>query len=117
MNIFVRWLLSALIFLIVAYVVPGISIANFWIALIVALVWGVIGATLRPLLLVLTLPINVLTFGFFTFVVNAIFLLLVSALVNGFEVSGFGSALVGAILLAVLQWLADWAFGGAEAQP
>lgn len=114
MNIFVRWLLSAVIFLIVAYIVPGITLSSFWIALVVALIWGIIGVTLRPLLLALTLPINVITLGLFTFVINALFLLLVSALVNGFEVAGFGSALLGALVLAILHWLLHWATDSAD---
>jgi putative membrane protein len=111
MNTLIRWIVSALIFLVAASVVPGIVVASFWTALLVALLWGIIGVTLKPILVLLTLPINILTLGLFTFVINAIFLLLISALLDGFEVAGFGTALLGALVIALLQWVADRLFG------
>lgn len=105
MHILFQWILNALIFLLVAEVVPGISIKSFWTALILALLWSIISVTLKPMLLILTLPINLLTLGLFTFVINAFFLILLSSFVRGFEVSGFVTALLGAFVLSVSHWI------------
>lgn len=95
----VNWLISALSILVVANFVPGFKVASFETALIVALVLGVINAVLKPILLVLTLPVNILTLGLFTFVINAGLILLVARIVPGFIVSGFLPALIAALVL------------------
>ena len=74
MSIIMRLVLSALAFLAVANLVPGISVASFWTALVLAILWGLISITIRPVVLVLTLPINILTLGIFTFILNGFFL-------------------------------------------
>ncbi|MDD5083474.1 MAG: phage holin family protein [Candidatus Moranbacteria bacterium] len=104
MLILGKWVLNALAFLVVANIVPGIHIASFWTALVVALLWGVIGVTLKPLLIILTLPVNILTLGLFTFVINGFFLMLLAKIVEGFEVNGFGAAILGALVLSLLHW-------------
>ena len=104
MYIVGEWVLSALSFLLIANVVPGIHIASFWTALVVALLWGIIGVTLRPILLILTLPVTILTLGLFSFVINALFLMLLSNIVEGFDVSGFGAAFLAALALSILHW-------------
>lgn len=104
MYILGKWILSALSFLLIAAIVPGMHIASFWTALVVALLWGIISVTLKPILIILTLPVTILTLGLFTFVINGFFLLLLSHIVKGFEVNGFGSALLGALALSVLHW-------------
>lgn len=110
MNILAKWVLSALSFLLIANIVPGIHIASFWTALIVALLWGIIGVTLRPILLILTLPVTILTLGLFSFVINGLFLMLLSNIVKGFEVNGFASAFLAALALSVLSWILHFAF-------
>ncbi len=110
MYMLAKWVLNALAFLLIANIVPGIHIASFWTALIVALLWGIIGVTLKPLLIILTLPVNILTLGLFTFVINGFFLMLLSTIVKGFEVSGFGAAFLGALALSVLHWFLHLAF-------
>lgn len=102
-----RWILNALALLVVSYIVPGFEVASFWWALIVALVLGLVNALIRPILLILTLPINILTLGLFTFVINALMILLVSTLLEGFAVTGFGAALAGALLLWVISWFTN----------
>ncbi len=97
-------------FLVVANIVPGIHIQSFWTALVLAVLWGLIGVTLKPVLLILTLPINILSLGLFTFVINAFLLRLLSGVVKGFEVSGFGAAFWGALALSVLHWLLNLLF-------
>lgn len=87
-----------------AYIVPGVTVSSFWIGLVTAIVLGIVNLLIRPLVLLLTLPINVLTLGLFTFVVNALMVLLVSAIIPGFRIRDFGSA----ILFAVVLWLINW---------
>ncbi|MES2006510.1 MAG: phage holin family protein [Patescibacteria group bacterium] len=91
--------------LLIAHYVPGISIASFTVAAIVALVWGLIGLTLKPILGLLTLPINLLTLGLFSFVLNALLFWLMAMLVPGFEVSGFIPALEGSVILSLVAWV------------
>lgn len=110
MPILAKWVLSALSFLLIANIVPGIHIASFWTALVVALLWGLLGVTLRPLLVILTLPVTILTLGLFVFVINGFFLLLLAKVVEGFEVNGFSAAFLGALALSVLHWLLHFAF-------
>lgn len=104
MKLLSLWITNALVFFVVANVVPGISIRGFETAFWIALLWGVIGVTLRPILLLLALPITLLTLGLFTFVVNGFLLWLLSKLVDGFHVESFGAALFGALLLSFFNW-------------
>lgn len=101
-TLLVHWLLSALGLLIVAHVVPGFRVAGFGSALLAALVIGFVNATVGLALKLLTLPLTILTFGFFLLVINALMLQLASAFVPGFSIAGFGSALIGAIVLALV---------------
>lgn len=98
-----RWILYSLALLFVAWVVPGISLAGVMPAFWAALVIGLVNIFIRPLLLILTLPINILTLGLFTFIINALMFLLVAKLVPGFYVEGFLAALLGSLLLAVIS--------------
>jgi len=98
----VNWFLSALSLLIVAQVVPGFQVRSFGTALVAALVIGLINSTLGLLLKLLTLPLTIVTFGLFLFVINALILRMTSGLVAGFYVESFGPAFVGAIVLAVV---------------
>ena len=105
MYIVARLLVSVLAILLAAYVVPGIEVEGFLAALIVAVILGVINVTLRPLLLLLTFPVNFLTFGLFTFVINALLLWMVASFVEGFEITSFVAALLGSLLISVVTWL------------
>jgi putative membrane protein len=100
----------AVALLLIAHFIPGISVANFTTALVVALVWGLVGLTVRPLLGLLTLPITILTLGLFSFVLNALLFWLVAVFVPGFEVSGFIPALEGSVILSVLTGIIHAAF-------
>jgi len=100
-SIIARFLIIALSFLLAAYIIPGIEVESFYIALILAFFWGVINLTLKPILLILTLPINLLTFGLFTVVLNALLLWFLSTFIDGFLVVGFGSAILGALILSL----------------
>ncbi|MCL6096806.1 MAG: phage holin family protein [Patescibacteria group bacterium] len=101
MGILISWVVSALVIFSIAYVLPGVHVAGFTTALVVALILGIINAFLKPILIILTLPINILTLGLFTFVINAALILLVSSLVPGFIVDGFLWALVFGIILSI----------------
>lgn len=104
MNILLRWLLSAITLMMVGYLVPGVHVTTLWAALIAALVLGILNAFLRPILLLLTLPVTILSLGFFALVINAGVFLLASTIVKGFTVDSFGAALLGAIVLWLLNW-------------
>lgn len=99
MHLILRWVLNALALLLVAYVVPGVSVANFFTALLVAVVLGILNALIRPILLILTLPITIVTLGLFALVINALVFWMASAFVPGFEVAGFWAAFWGSLVL------------------
>ncbi len=107
--ILIRWLLGALSLMLVAYLVPGITVASFYTAIILALVLGLLNAILRPVLLFLTLPITIVTLGLFALIINAGIFLFASTVVKGFEVDGFVAALTGSLIL----WLFNWFIGAA----
>ena len=104
MYLLLRWLLNALALLLVANVVRGVSIDGLYAALIVALVLGVLNAVVRPVLVLLTLPINVITLGLFTLVINAALIWFASTVVKGFHVAGFVPALYAALILWAVSW-------------
>lgn len=103
MNILINWIVSALVIVAAAYLLPGVHVAGFTTALVAALVLGIINAVLKPILVALTLPINILTLGLFTLVINAVLVMLATSLVSGFTVDGFGWALLFSILLSVIN--------------
>jgi len=107
-ELLLRWCLNALALIVVAKFIPGIHIDTFYHALIAALVLGLVNALVRPILLVLTLPVNIITLGLFTFVINALMLLLASSVVKGFSVDGFAPAFLGAITLWLISVLTNW---------
>lgn len=101
----VRWLINAAALGATSWIVKGIQVHSLFSLLTAALVLGFLNAFLRPILLLFMLPLNLLTLGLFTFVINAFLLLFVSQLVKGFEINGFWSALVGTILLSIISFL------------
>lgn len=105
MRVLIRWLVSALAVMLSAYLLPGVAVSSFMTALLVALVLGILNALIRPLLFLLTLPITILTLGLFTFVLNAIMILLTAYFVPGFSVHGFLWALLFSIVMSVIAGL------------
>jgi putative membrane protein len=103
MTILVRMAINAVALLVVSYTLDGVHVTGFGAAMVAALVLGVVNVTLRPILLVLTIPVNVMTLGLFTFVVNAVMLWIVAKVVSGFDIFGFGQALLAALLLSVVS--------------
>jgi len=107
MQLILRWLISALALLALPYVISGIEVKSFYIALIIAVVLGLINAVVRPILILLTLPVTVLTLGLFILVINALLFWFVASFVDGFQVSGFWAAFFGAILYSLITWAAN----------
>jgi len=103
----VHLLVSALLLWLVSVIVPGIHIAGFGYALLAALVLGIVNTLVRPILVLVTLPITILTLGLFLVVINALMLLLTSAIVPGFHVVGFIAALLGGLLLGLFNLAAS----------
>lgn len=104
-GLLIRWLLLTLSIVITSYLFGIIYVESFKSALFAALVLGILNALLRPILILITLPINILTLGLFTFVINAMLLGLVSAIVPGFHVHGFFSALFGSLIISIVSWV------------
>lgn len=104
MRLLAAWTINALALLALPYVVPSVQVASFGTALLVALVLGLINTVLRPLLILLTLPVTLLTLGLFIFVINALLFQLAGHLVEGFNVGGFWSALLGSIGYSLISW-------------
>jgi putative membrane protein len=107
LKILVHILATAGALLLMPRFVQGIAVADFYTAAIVALIWGVISVTIRPILGLLTLPINLITFGLFSFVLNALLFWFVASFVQGFEVAGFVAALLGSVVLTIVSWAVD----------
>ncbi len=104
-GILVRWLLLTISIIITSYLVDGIHVSGFGSAFFAAMVLGILNALFRPVLLIITLPINILTLGLFTFVINALLLKMVSGLVPGFHVYGFWSAVFGSLIISLVSWM------------
>lgn len=104
MKLLLVWLINALSLLAVAYLMPSISVASFWTALIAALVLGLVNAVIRPLLILLTLPATLLTLGLFIFVINGLLFWFVGSFISGFTVAGFWSGFWGAIVYSLISW-------------
>jgi putative membrane protein len=103
MQMLLNWLVSTLAIIVATYLVPVVQVSGFWAAFVAALVLGVANAFLRPILIVLTLPINIMTLGLFTFVINAFLVMLTGAVVPGFDIPGFGWALLFSLVLALVN--------------
>jgi len=107
MKILVRWLLLAAALLLVANIYTGVQVQSFMSALIAALVIGLFNTLLRPLLVLLTLPVTVLTLGLFLFVINAAMFYLAARVLDGFSVAGFGAALLGSLIYSLCSVVID----------
>jgi putative membrane protein len=101
----IHWLITTVAIIISAYVLPGVTVTGLFAALVTALVLGFLNAIIRPILLILTLPLNILTLGLFTFVINALLIMLTSAIVPGFEVRNFWWALLFSLVLSLINYV------------
>jgi len=99
----IKLLLNALAFYVTAYLVPGFTITGWQSLIIISIVWGILNIILKPILVLLTLPINLMTLGIFTFVINALILMLMGQIIPDFKLSGFGAALLGSVVLSLVS--------------
>ena len=105
MGLLVRWLILTVAIMVASYLIQGIEVNGFSSAFFAAAILGVLNVFFRPILLILTLPINILTLGFFTFIINAVLLKMASGVISGFVVHGFWSAVFGGLIISVVSWL------------
>lgn len=105
LRLLLVWLINTLALIAVAYLMPSISVSSFGAALVAALVLGLINAVVRPVLVLLTLPVTILTLGLFIFVLNGLLFWAVGAWLEGFNVGGFWAGVLGAILFSIVSWL------------
>jgi putative membrane protein len=118
LTLIARWIVNAAALLLVAYLYPGVLVESFVAALIAALVLGLVNAVIRPVLVILTLPVTLITLGLFIFVINAGLFWLVANVVQGFKVTGFGAALIGSILYSLISLVTSWIlFSGRRQNP
>jgi putative membrane protein len=108
LTLIARWIINAAALLLVAYLYDGVSVTSFFAAMMAALVLGLVNAVIRPILVILTLPVTILTLGLFIFVINALLFWLVGNIVEGFEVKGFLAGLIGSVLFSVITLLTSW---------
>ena len=104
-GLLLRWLVLTVAIVIASYLLDGIRVSGFSSAIFTAAILGILNAFLRPILFIVTLPLTVLTFGLFTFVINAVMLMMASGVIGGFEVDGFWSAVFGSLLISIVSWL------------
>ena len=105
LRLLLVWLINTVALIAVAYLMPSISVSSFGAALVAALVLGLINAVVRPVLVLLTLPVTILTLGLFIFVLNGLLFWAVGAWLEGFSVGGFWAGVFGAILFSIVSWL------------
>ena len=104
-GVLLRWLVLTAAVLMASWLLDGIQVNGIFPAILAAALLGILNAILRPLLILLTLPLNILTLGLFTFVITALMLLIVSAVIPGFYVRGFWTAVLGALIIGAASWL------------
>ena len=105
MRLLLVWLINTVALMAVAYLMPSVTISSFGAALIASAVLGLVNTVIRPVLVLLTLPVTVLTLGLFIFVINGLLFWMVASWLEGFEVAGFWSGVLGAIVYSLISWL------------
>lgn len=111
-HFLLTWLLTAIALIITAKIVPGFKVDSFAAALVASVILGLVNAFVKPILVVLTLPITFITFGLFLFVVNALTILIAGNITSGFHVAGFIPALIGSIVLTIVASVLNFFLGG-----
>lgn len=107
MYLIAKWFISALSLLAAAYLIPGIYVSSFYIALVVAFFLGVVNVVIRPILVIFTLPVNILTLGLFIFVINGFLFWFLSTFIEGFYVDGLGVAILGALVVSIFSYIGN----------
>jgi putative membrane protein len=111
-HFFMRWLITTIAVLFVAQLLPGIEVTSALGLILAALILGILNAFLKPLMVILTLPITVFTFGLFLFVINGILLYLTAMIVHGFDIANIWVAIIASILISIISTLISWLAGG-----
>jgi putative membrane protein len=111
-GLLVRWLTLTVAILTASYLLKGIHVGGFFSALGAAAILGILNALFRPIALLITLPINVLSFGLFTFIINAVMLKMASGVITGFQVYGFWTAVFGALIISLISFALNTVIGG-----
>lgn len=114
MKLMLVWLLNAVALLLVPMVVPGVHIDTLYSALVAVVILGLVNSVIRPLFILLTLPVTLLTLGLFLFVINALMFWFAGDILSGFRVDGFVAALFGSIVYSLASWLFSWLLQGAK---
>jgi len=104
-GLILRWLISTASIMLASYLVDGIRVSGFFSALLAAVALGILNAVLRPVLIILTLPLTILTMGLFIFFINALMLVMASVIIPGFDVQGFWPALFGSLIISIINWI------------
>jgi putative membrane protein len=104
-GILIKWLILTAAIMMASYLIEGIQVGGFFSAFLTAAILGILNVFFRPVLLILTLPINILSLGLFTFVINALLLKMASGVISGFEVTGFWSAVFGSLVISIVNWI------------
>ena len=107
MKLIIRWLLLAAALLLVANIYPGVTVSSYGAAMVAALVLGLLNTLVRPLLVLLTLPVTLVTLGLFLFVINALMFWSAAGVLSGFNVTGFGAALIGSVIYSLCGMVID----------
>jgi len=108
MNIVLNLLISALAVAIAAYIIPGVVVDGYFTAIVVAITLAIVNSTIGPFLKILTLPLNVMTLGLFSLIINVLMVLLVAKIIPGFWIDGFFTAMIFAIVLALVSMVFGW---------
>jgi putative membrane protein len=107
-RILFKWLINALALLVTTYLVKGIQVTGVPALLMAAALLGILNVLIRPILIILTLPINIITLGLFTFIINGAMLWFVSLIIKGFMIQGFWPAVIGALIISIVSWFINW---------
>jgi putative membrane protein len=105
MGLLIRWLVLTVAIILASHMLDGIEVQGFFSAFFAAAALGILNALFRPILIILTLPINIITLGLFTFLINALMLKMASGVIPGFEVHGFWTAIFGSLIISMISWL------------
>jgi len=111
MEILINLVIYTIAIAAAAAILPGVSISGFWSAVLTAVILGLINAFIKPVLIILTLPVNILTLGLFTLIINALLIMLAAAIVPGLQVDSFWWALLYGVILAIISWILFGIFG------
>ncbi|HPN97008.1 MAG TPA: phage holin family protein [Syntrophorhabdaceae bacterium] len=105
MLLLIKWFIMTLSVMVASYIIPGVNVKGFFTAMWVALFIGIVNVLVKPFLIFITLPINILTLGLFTFVINALLIMLASSVIKGFDVKGFWIAMIFSVVLSVINFI------------